>query len=239
MTDQTALDAYVARVRKLPRLSAAQTAELHNAWRGGDLSAKHILWQETLRLVLYVAKSLAGKGIPFTDDLLQEGNMAAGLGLDTWDPELGALSTWIVPKVRGAMMDYSMKDRMRGTGGKDGPTPIMSSLDASAGVIDDYAASDLPGEAEQDSATRHDSTELPAYESPETATYRAQVRQYVDRLPVGRVRGAVQLYFGLDGQGEFSAGEIATLYGISRSHVHRLITAGLDLIRRQHETRPR
>jgi RNA polymerase primary sigma factor len=227
------LDAYVRDVRQLPRLTAAQAAELLDAWHAGDSQALNALWQEGLRLVLAEAGKLGRRGVRFSDDMIQEGNLAVGRALQTWDPAKGRLSTWLVPKIRGAMMDYSLKERTRGTGGKDAPEPIMRSLDDNVGVIDDYAEGDMPGQEEPESASRYDASDLGCYEPPDVAAQRDQLRAYIaSALPRADKRTAdiLSAYFGFDGEGGKSAIEISDLYGMHRAHVHKLIAYGLKLM---------
>lgn len=81
------------------------------------------LWEQTIYIVKHAVTRLlqAGQLAPerASDDLLQEGYMAAGRAVKTWNPDLGMLSTWISHAVRGAMLNHLKAESTGIIGGRD------------------------------------------------------------------------------------------------------------------------
>ncbi|HZT03735.1 MAG TPA: sigma-70 family RNA polymerase sigma factor [Steroidobacteraceae bacterium] len=90
-------------------ISHEDAAALHAR---GDWTA---LWEASIPLVKHAITKLLRAGQltadRVSDDLLQEGYLAARRALPKWDPEAGKLSTWIAYEVRGAMLDHLRRER--------------------------------------------------------------------------------------------------------------------------------
>jgi RNA polymerase sigma factor (sigma-70 family) len=226
------MDVYMADVRKLPRLNKAQLEELHRLREAGDARAQQALWLEALRLVVYSAGKLMGaRGYSADPDTIQEGNIAAGAAVKTWNPAKGRFSTWIVKSVRGAMIDHYLRELRQGTGGKDAPLPYMIQLDASAGVIDEFAASDIPGEESPDASPLYDTVANEWLESPECAAQRAELRKHVHTIRDDTTRTVLLRYYGLDGDVGMTLSEIARSLGASIGFVHKQLSVGHQRMR--------
>jgi RNA polymerase sigma factor (sigma-70 family) len=51
-------------------------------------------------------------------DAIQEANLAALSALPSWEPVRGTLATWLVPHIRGALLDYANTHTSGGIGSK-------------------------------------------------------------------------------------------------------------------------
>lgn len=101
-----------------------------------------VLWEQALPLVKFAVKRLIKSGALAaeyaTDDLLQEGNLAAGKVIRTWDPFEGAFSTWVIRRVSGALANHIARESSGLVGGRD--------AHGTAGSInDDYRIQTLYG----------------------------------------------------------------------------------------------
>ena len=54
----------------------------------------------------------------FDMDAIQEANLAALQALPNWRPVLGTLATWLVPHIKGALLDYANTHTSGGIGSK-------------------------------------------------------------------------------------------------------------------------
>jgi RNA polymerase sigma factor (sigma-70 family) len=93
------------RARARPLLPAAEQARLARSVRRGDTAARERMIEGNLRLVVAVARSHRGRGVPFAD-LVQEGAIGLMQAVERFDPGRGArFSTYAVPWIRRAMLD--------------------------------------------------------------------------------------------------------------------------------------
>lgn len=101
---------YVAAVRRIPVLSADEEAALARAWRDGeDQEAARKLVESHLRLVVRVAYSLRGYGVP-VGDLISEGNIGLVQALRRFDPDRGLrFATYAIWWIRAAMLEAAMQ----------------------------------------------------------------------------------------------------------------------------------
>lgn len=227
--DRTSFDYFMSDVRSLPRQTPEQLVELHISAKAGNSKARHALWLEAVRIVLFAA----GKnrmGAETDMDVLQEGMLAAGVAVDSWEPEKGAFSTWVVAKTRGAMSDYYRTELRRGTGSKAAPLPFFESLDESAGVIDAQDTEDAPGVEWVDESPVHDALDLGGFESPEQAAYVEQVRDVVRGIECLELRTIIQSYYGIE-QEPMTLQEIANSTGRAVSYIHGKVQQGISLLR--------
>ena len=83
------LDAYISAVNRIPLLSAEEESALARRYRSTeDLEAAGKLVLSHLRLVVSVARSYLGYGLPHAD-LIQEGNIGLMKAVKRFDPERG------------------------------------------------------------------------------------------------------------------------------------------------------
>lgn len=82
-----------------------------------------VLWQAAIPIVKHAVTKLLRSGQlstdSATDDLLQEGYLAAGPAIKSWNPDAGMFSTWISHAVRGAMLDHLRRECSGMVGGRD------------------------------------------------------------------------------------------------------------------------
>lgn len=100
-------------------LRAAQAAQ---DWRK--------LWEAALPLVKHtISKLLAAGQITTeqaTDDLLQEGNLAVGRAVRTWEPDKGTLATWVCRAAHGALLDHLRRQSSGMIGGRDSGVAVAA-----------------------------------------------------------------------------------------------------------------
>jgi RNA polymerase sigma factor (sigma-70 family) len=86
----------------MTRLSAEELRAAQSAQNWG------LLWKEAIPLVKHAIKKLRRKGLSQQDrdDLFQEGNLAAGDAVRSWNPDAGAFSTWVIFRVNGALRNH-------------------------------------------------------------------------------------------------------------------------------------
>ncbi len=103
----SSLDAYLRKVRSIPRLSARQEKELALAYsRDGDMDAARQLVLAHLRFVVYVAYSYKGYGLPEAD-LIQEGNIGLMKAVKRFDPMRGMrFITFAVYWIKAEIHEY-------------------------------------------------------------------------------------------------------------------------------------
>jgi RNA polymerase sigma-32 factor len=83
------LDAYISAVNRVPLLTAEEETALARSYRATeDLEAAGKLVMSHLRLVVSVARSYLGYGLPHAD-LIQEGNIGLMKAVKRFDPERG------------------------------------------------------------------------------------------------------------------------------------------------------
>jgi RNA polymerase sigma factor (sigma-70 family) len=98
------------------KCSADELRAAHQAqdWR--------LLWEQALPLVKFTITRLIRSGrldSSFSsDDLLQEGNLAAGAAVRSWHPDKGAFSTWVMRRVHGAIQDHIRREAGGMIGGR-------------------------------------------------------------------------------------------------------------------------
>lgn len=94
---------YLGAISRIPLLTREQEQELGRRIASGDKDALRALVEANLRLVVSVARSFAGRGIPLSD-LIQEGNLALLLAARRFDWRRGMrFSTYATPWIRHAL----------------------------------------------------------------------------------------------------------------------------------------
>ena len=86
-------------------LSAAEEVRLAKRIERGDLSAKERMIESNLRLVVAIARSYRGRGVPFAD-LVQEGTVGLVRAVERFDHRRGLkFSTYAVWWIRRSLLD--------------------------------------------------------------------------------------------------------------------------------------
>lgn len=91
------LQVYLRGVRKTPLFSAEEERIVATLARRGDAAARQSMIEHNLRLVISIAKSYAGRGVPL-EDLIEEGNLGLIAAIEKFEPERGfrfsTYATW-------------------------------------------------------------------------------------------------------------------------------------------------
>lgn len=104
------------------------------------------VWLANLPLVRFTLNRMKADGElvqPINDDLIQQGALALGEALARWQPDRGALSTFIVAAIRGAVLDFMAASRSGGMGRRAlALQPLPPDTDAPGDEAEDYQAAD-------------------------------------------------------------------------------------------------
>jgi RNA polymerase nonessential primary-like sigma factor len=91
------LTAYLSNVRRTELFTASEEFEFATKARAGDFEARQSMIEHNLRLVVSIAKSYLGRGVPLSD-LIEEGNLGLMHAIDKFEPERGfrfsTYATW-------------------------------------------------------------------------------------------------------------------------------------------------
>lgn len=99
------LTGVVRHARETSLLSAAEESRLGQLIELGDLAAKQRMIEANLRLVLSIARSYRGRGVPFAD-LVQEGTVGLVLAVERFDHRRELrFSTYAVWWIRRSLLD--------------------------------------------------------------------------------------------------------------------------------------
>lgn len=107
---------YLHEIGRIPLLTPEMEAEISERIAAGDASAKKILNEANLRLVVSIAKRYVGRGLLFLD-LIQEGNLGLIKAVEKFDPNKGyKFSTyatwWIRQAITRAIADQARTIRI-------------------------------------------------------------------------------------------------------------------------------
>jgi RNA polymerase nonessential primary-like sigma factor len=107
---------YLNEIGANPLLTAQEEGALTRRVKNGDFSARQVMIERNLRLVVNIAKHYLNRGIPLLD-LVEEGNLGLMHALDKFDPERGfRFSTyatwWIRQNIERAIMNQSRTIRL-------------------------------------------------------------------------------------------------------------------------------
>lgn len=111
-----ALTIYLRQVRRTELFTPAQEYQAACAARAGDFAARQSMIEHNLRLVVNIAKSYLGRGVPLSD-LIEEGNLGLMHAIGKFEPERGfRFSTyatwWIRQSVERAVMTQARAIRL-------------------------------------------------------------------------------------------------------------------------------
>lgn len=91
------LTVYLRNVRRTELFTVAEELEFSTRARAGDFEARQSMIEHNLRLVVSIAKSYLGRGVPLAD-LIEEGNLGLMHAIDKFEPERGfrfsTYATW-------------------------------------------------------------------------------------------------------------------------------------------------
>jgi RNA polymerase nonessential primary-like sigma factor len=110
------LTLYLREVRRTELFTAQQDFETARRARAGDFAARQSMIEHNLRLVVSIAKTYLGRGVPLSD-LIEEGNLGLMHAIDKFEPERGfRFSTyatwWIRQSVERAVMNQGRVIRL-------------------------------------------------------------------------------------------------------------------------------
>jgi RNA polymerase nonessential primary-like sigma factor len=110
------LSLYLRDVRRTELFSAAEEFDMATRARAGDFAARQSMIEHNLRLVVSIAKTYLGRGVPM-GDLIEEGNLGLMHSIDKFEPERGfRFSTyatwWIRQSVERAVMQQGRVIRL-------------------------------------------------------------------------------------------------------------------------------
>ncbi|HZS80883.1 MAG TPA: RNA polymerase sigma factor RpoH [Herbaspirillum sp.] len=105
------IDAYISAVNRLPMLTQAEEVSLARNLRDkNDLAAAQKLVLSHLRLVVSIARSYLGYGLPHAD-LIQEGNIGLMKAVKRFDPEQNVrLVSYAMHWIKAEMHEYILKN---------------------------------------------------------------------------------------------------------------------------------
>jgi len=111
-----ALQAYLRDIRRTPLLTPEEEFETATRARAGDFAARQSMIEHNLRLVVSVAKSYLGRGLPMSD-LIEEGNIGLMHAIGKFEPERGFrfstyASWWIRQSIERAVMHQARLVRL-------------------------------------------------------------------------------------------------------------------------------
>jgi RNA polymerase nonessential primary-like sigma factor len=105
------LTLYLRDIRRTPLFTAEQELDAATRARGGDFEARQAMIEHNLRLVVSIAKSYAGRGVPMSD-LIEEGNLGLMHAIDKFEPERGfRFSTYATWWIRQAVERALLQSR--------------------------------------------------------------------------------------------------------------------------------
>ncbi len=110
-TSQDALQSYLKQVRTYSTLTFEEEQRLAKLWRDKqDEKAFHSLMESYLRLVVKVALSFRGYGLP-VEEMIQEGNIGLMQAIARFDPDKGfRLSTYAMWWIRAQVQEFVLNN---------------------------------------------------------------------------------------------------------------------------------
>jgi RNA polymerase sigma factor (sigma-70 family) len=167
---------------------------------------------------------------PPDDDLLQEGRLAVGEAVRTWDAGKGALSTWVCARVRYAVLNYLNKQHSGGINSrayKVRMTELPPDEVESDGLEDDDASRRAHGRESPQEMTYADPPEGYANPSEEAAgAVLVDQLRFALGLLKGRDYAVIDALYGLESE-PLTATRFAQDTGLSRAGVYVRLNAAL------------
>lgn len=198
-----------------PPLNRTEEAETLLRLRGGDESAKRLLIERNLRLVVYVAKRFDHSGTAM-DDYISIGTIGLIKAVETFDADKQIkLATYASRCIENEILMYLRKlSNQRNEVSLD--EPLNTDYDGNELLLGEVLGTD-------------DNTVMQPLEE---ETDRLVLRKAVNRLP-GREKDIITLRYGLNGGKEQTQKEVADRMGISQSYISRLEKRILSRLKRE------
>jgi RNA polymerase primary sigma factor len=113
---QAPLETYLRQINETPLLSAAEERELAYRIEDGDQEARDQMVRANLRLVVNIARSYPGKGLPL-QDLIAEGNLGLMRAVEGFDASMNTrfstyASYWIKQSIKRAVINTAKPIRI-------------------------------------------------------------------------------------------------------------------------------
>ncbi len=113
---QTPLETYLRQINETPLLKADEERELAYRIEEGDAAARDQMVRANLRLVVNIARSYTGKGLPL-QDLIAEGNLGLMRAAEGFDPSMNTrfstyASYWIKQSIKRAVINTAKPIRI-------------------------------------------------------------------------------------------------------------------------------
>ena len=113
---QNPLETYLHEINATPLLTAQQEKELAYRIQDGDGGARDQMVRANLRLVVNIARSYTGKGLPLPD-LIEEGNLGLLRAVEGFDPGMNTrfstyASYWIKQSIKRALINSAKTIRI-------------------------------------------------------------------------------------------------------------------------------
>lgn len=107
----TSTDAYIARLKQIPVLSAEEETELaERYYQNQDLIAAKKLTIANLRFVVHIAQTYMGYGLALAD-LIQEGNIGLMKAVKRFDPKVGVrLISFAVHWIKAEIQEFILRN---------------------------------------------------------------------------------------------------------------------------------
>ncbi|MCD6450160.1 MAG: FliA/WhiG family RNA polymerase sigma factor [Thermotogaceae bacterium] len=194
------------------------------------------------------------------DDLIQEGVLALLSSLDRYNPKKGSLSTFVVKRIRGAMLDYLRKidwmPRNLRRNIKDVENAMIE-LETKGGEVTDEAIAEIVGiDAESVRHIRNEMVrkqmlmldsylsgqdvepieviEQPQEEDPEQSAYKELLMEELKKA-INKLDDREKLVLSLRYEQELSLKEIGVVLGVSESRVSQVLSVILAKLKRELE----
>lgn len=234
MAELSTFDLYMKNLSKIKRLSNEEQTRLresavYGATISGRADAARTLQGQALLLVAHVFRRMQARDRlvtveAFDMDAIQEANMAALEALPNWDPMRGTLATWLVPHIKGSLLDYANTHTNGGIGSKHNKL-IQVAIDEVIAQEELSEAQDTPGVEDSVPITLEESLTYEAHVLPdaERETLLAQIREHAWLIRHGNLLTDHYL-------GDISVKDLALRYHTSQDTIRRrLYQAEVDL----------
>jgi RNA polymerase sigma factor (sigma-70 family) len=222
MAELTAYDLYMKNLSKIKRLSNQEQRVLKNS---GDLTA---LQSQALLLVTHVFRRMQlhdrlATVEAFDMDAIQDANMAALEALPKWEPTLGTLATWLVPHIKGSLLDYANTHTNGGIGSKHNKL-IQVAIDEVIAQEEISEAQDMPGMEDAAPITLEESLTYDEVIDAEREVLYAQIREAAWLVRHGRLLTDHYL-------GGLSIKDLASRYVTSQDTIRRRMDQAIKDLR--------
>ena len=113
---QSPLETYLREINRTALLTADEEKELAYGVRSGDLGSRDRMVRANLRLVVNIARSYTGRGLPI-QDLIEEGNLGLMRAVEGFDPTMNTrfstyASYWIKQSIKRAIVNTAKTIRV-------------------------------------------------------------------------------------------------------------------------------